>query len=177
MIINQVEETFTWDKKRNHEKGERYEKFAKYLLNSLRVCENIHNIPTSSNQIDYLVEVRPHKFTHPFLAGLGQYFLVECKNEKSSISSREVADLAGLMNDHKCNFGVFISRKDFAGLYKYEDANAKRYKEYQQSNKIIISLTFDNIKKLCEHKENLLTLIRDKHRLFITEQDLLKSKQ
>jgi len=67
-----------------------------------RVAESIHNIPTTSNQIDYLVYIKPHRFYHPFLAWIGLHFLVECKNENSSISSREVADLSILMDDYKC---------------------------------------------------------------------------
>lgn len=176
-LITDVEETFSWGREGNYEKGQRFERLSKYLLESLRVAESIHNIPTTSNQIDYLVYIKPHRFYHPFLAWIGLHFLVECKNENSSISSREVADLSILMDDYKCKLGLFISRNDFSGKDSFDDGNSRRYKEYwkNKNDRVILGITFEEIKRLSETKENLLTLIREKHRLFINEKDIQSS--
>ena len=169
-----VEESRSWPKERNDEKGTALEELMKFIFNRFINIGSIERDKlTTDNEIDVYIDFNKN-LINIFLSNIKGKILCECKNIANSIDVGMVSKLSELCEKNQSGLGIFISNK---GLSKgrsgsmWKNAEGKRRKLYL-SNKIpIISFTLDEIKQLKYEGINFFTIIKNKVNYLIDEID------
>ena len=171
LLVNEVERSFTY--KGNDEatvKGKALEKFSKELFDRCIAFKCSPDVRTLSNQIDVKVNIIATAISHPFIDKLGRVFLIECKNKSEKITSRIISEVDSILSDYQCDFGVVIGRNTLTGESRYRDANARRFKIYYDSRRVIVVLTFNEIKEqIISQRKSLVTLLEEKYDEFLDQ--------
>lgn len=150
------------------EKGKKLEELARILFEqSVEKLFTVYkNCRTSTNEIDLLVrwteEARLSGMSQSF-PFMGDTFLCECKNYDGKVSVTYVGKFCSLMLVTDTDFGVMISWDGVTGRSKWNDAQGLIKKFALSSKKYIVVLDKYDIKKICEEKKNLFSLLHDKY--------------
>ena len=171
LLADKVEQSFNYKgKDAATVKGKALENFATELFNNCIAFKCSHDVRTSSNQIDVKVNTVPTVISHPFITRIGSVFLVECKNKNEKITSRIISEVDSILNDYQCNFGVVIGRNILTGEGRFRDANSRRFKIYYDKKRVIVVLTFAEIRnQIIDGEKSLITLLEEKYDEFIDQ--------
>lgn len=169
-LIEAVEESQTWDKSKNKDKGAILEELACFLLSRFQDAKVISNRLVADNETDVEV-VLSEKILPEFIREyIGPKIICECKNYKNkTVDVGMVVKLADLIPKRKARFGMFLSLKGVGG-YGWRYGEGKRKKIYLKDNIPIISFRVEEIRKLLTG-DNFLTMIKMKLRALIDEVD------
>lgn len=167
-LVNGVYKAFESGSKK--EKGDTLEELMTYVYTRFRHIKVYHNVRSSDNQIDHILEfidgVTP-TFIHQ---NIGLRVIGESKNHNLSIKSREVANLDELLRDKQSKLGIFSSFKSFSkGSTMWQNSEGKRRKLalWNRYKRIIIGFTVDELASLKEN--NFYTMIQQKYKQIIDE--------
>lgn len=157
-----------------NEKGKSLENLMTFIYSRFVGAEVIDNIRLTDNQIDHEV-IFPDFGTPSFVVNcIGLKLIGESKNHKSSISSREVDNLDGILKIRHSKLGVFSSYYSFSRGKRsiWENAEGKRRKLalFSNFNRIIIGFHFEDFKKIL-NGSNFYTMMKEKYNLLIDEID------
>lgn len=152
------------EKDANNQKGRSLEDIGVYLLNCVEPFDVEYDYKTPINQLDSLVEVLNFRGNNPFLSEIGQFFCAECKNENSTVGITHVQKVGAIMQEHHTNLTLLFSRKKLTGHGKFEAAQGYVYTLFVGKNKRILSITYADIRELCDSKQNFLTMLRQKNK-------------
>lgn len=165
-FVKTIEESKTWDKSRNHEKGRVLEDFAVFLFERFQDSKVSKNRRPADNEMDVETvlseKIRP-AFMNDYMA---PKIICECKNKKSApVDVGMVAKLAELLSYRGSRFGVFISLNGISG-YGWRFGEGKRKKILLRDKIPLISFKVDELKVL-RNSGNFYTMIKEKvHRLY-----------
>lgn len=181
LLISNVHEAFKFGSKK--EKGDSLENLMTFVYKQFKHIKVYYNIRSSDNQIDHIIEFIDG-VTPTFINDhVGLRIVGESKNHKTSIGSREVANLDELLRDKNSRFGIFSSYKPFSkGTTMWANAEGKRRKLalWHNYKRVIIGFTIDEIATLKEN--NFYTLLKQKYRQLVDDleddnSDLLSKSQ
>lgn len=92
----------------NEEKKESLEALADYMFSGIQGFEVQPTRRTSTSDIDRVIRNRS---SHPDLAIMGSYILLESKNWGRTITTKEIRDLVTKLERHQCQCGILLSRR------------------------------------------------------------------
>ncbi|MGL5330170.1 MAG: restriction endonuclease [Peptostreptococcaceae bacterium] len=170
-LIELIEDSKNWDRKRNHEKGKLLEELVKIIMSRFTILDQIKvNKSTKDNEMDIFVNFND-LIPIPFLCSIKSKMICECKNWASkSIDVGMVSKLVELCEKNDAGLGIFISLKGLSGK-GWQYAEGKRRKLYLSNKMPIISFTIDEIECLKYKGFNLLTMIKCKRQALIDEME------
>jgi hypothetical protein len=167
-MILEVKRAFESGSKK--EKGDSLEELMTYIYNRFKHIKVYHNIRSSDNQIDHIIEFLDG-VTPTFINDhVGLRIIGESKNHNKSIASREVNNLDELLRDKNSRFGIFSSYKSFSkGSTMWINAEGKRRKLalWHNYKRIIIGFTIVELASLKEN--NFYSMIQQKYYQLVDE--------
>ncbi|GGD22886.1 restriction endonuclease [Pontibacillus salipaludis] len=168
--IKHIEESQSWDRSRNKDKGELLEEFTMFLFNRFQDVRVTKNKRPADNETD-IEAVMSEKAQPPFITQIiGPKIVCECKNKKSSsIDVGMVTKLAEILPTRGSSFGVFISINGMGG-YAWRYGEGKRKKIMYKDRLPLISFTVKELEVLLEGN-NFLTMIKQKYYQLLDEVD------
>lgn len=167
-MIKKVNDSFESGTKM--EKGDSLEELMTYIYQRFKHIRVYHNIRSSDNQIDHIIEFIDGVTPTFINEHVGLRLIGESKNHTSSIGSREVANLDELLRDKNSKLGVFSSYKTFSkGTTMWQNSEGKRRKLALWNNykRIIIGFTINELESLKEN--NFYTMLKQKYSQIIDE--------
>lgn len=119
MKIKDIEDFEKSNKVSAYKKGRAFEELIYLLFDNKNLLEVTNNARTSDCEIDFVVSLtlegkcfRALKIIPDWIP---DWFIVECKNYKSSVGITHVAKFFGLVESRNAKLGVFISNKPITG--------------------------------------------------------------
>ncbi|MGW9574292.1 restriction endonuclease, partial [Paenibacillus terrae] len=161
MFIDKIEESKTWTRSRNQEKGALLEDFAVFLFERFQNANVKKNRRPTDNEMDVeisLSEIALPQFMRDYLA---PKIICECKNKAhSTVDVGMVAKLAELLPGRGSKIGIFISINGISGSgWRYGEG--KRKKILIKDGIPIISFRVKELEKILQGK-NFYTMIKEK---------------
>lgn len=167
-MLLEVESSWTSKvKNANTLRGRTLEDLCCYLLSCVIPFSITYDLRTPTNQIDILTEVLAFDGHNPFLQGIGQYFASECKNENRPVGVTHVEKFSAVLEHHNLNFGIIFSRKGLTGLSNFREAHRFIVFFLARTNKRILNITYEDIKRMLETRLNFLSLLRQKNHALV----------
>ena len=150
------------------EKGKKLEDLSSILFE--KGIDNLfdvyRNCRTSTNEIDLLVRwtemARLSGISNSFPC-FGELFLCECKNYDGPVNVTYVGKFSSLMSVTNTGLGVMISWDGVTGRSNWSDSKGLIKKIALHENRFIIVLDKADLRKICDKKENVLSLVYDKY--------------
>lgn len=150
------------------QKGKKLEELTSILFE--KSVENLfdvyRNCRTSTNEIDLLIRwtenARLSGINNAFPC-FGESFLSECKNYNGPVSVTFVGKFCSLMSVTDTNFGIMVSWDGVSGRTKWSDSKGLIKKIALHESKYIIVIDKNDLKQVCDRKQNLFSLIYDKY--------------
>lgn len=106
----------------NDEKKKSLEILAKTLFESIPFLTCKHsNLRTASSEIDLVIQYDGSNLSTIF-DEFGRYFLVECKNWKSSVGAAQVRDFLGKVQKSRIKLGIIFAKNGISGAHGGADA-------------------------------------------------------
>ncbi len=139
------------------EKGAALERLVLYMFKLIKYVSGTNSLKTYTNQFDCTMKFPFSGQGYPkVLEYLTPYFIIECKNEKSSPSNTYFHKISDIMNGNEAQLGIVFSRKK-AGKPALDVAR-ETYLLHAKTNKKrnLISFSDEDLKKIIDDKENLL---------------------
>jgi hypothetical protein len=169
-LFQLVQESQTWGKSRNWEKGRVLEDLAVFIFERFQGVSVLKNFRPADNETDVEVQldtrIRP-AFINDYI---GPKVICECKNYKSkSVDVGMVVKLAELLPLRGAKFGVFISILGIGG-YEWRYGEGKRKKILLKEGKPLISFRLSELESLRDGT-NFFTLIKQKVKALYDEVD------
>lgn len=135
------------------------------------------NCRTSTNEIDLLIrwseEARISGIPTAFPC-FGESFLCECKNYNGAVGVTYVGKFSSLMTVTNTSFGIMVSWEGVTGRNKWSDSLGLIKKIALREKRYIVVLDKDDLKKICDKKESLFSLVYDKYTALKNEIDYSK---
>ncbi|MBS4059422.1 MAG: hypothetical protein KG029_03395 [Bacteroidetes bacterium] len=162
-LQGRLRDYFEWyDGKREENPGELLEEVAYLLFKSLRGAENIRSYRSFAAQHDLVVDGSSVAWqilmTYLHLPKSGRSIIVECKNEKTTISDQQFSRLCGILQNKfetTAHLGVFISRKTAAGFpegkrkkISLSEARATQVIFHAKTQKFVIVVAHKDLEKI-----------------------------
>ncbi|WP_046180350.1 restriction endonuclease [Domibacillus tundrae] len=167
-LIGNVQNAYKSGSKK--EKGDTLEDLMTYVYGRFKHKKVYHNIRSSDNQIDHVLEFIDG-ITPSFInQHIGLRLIGESKNHNKSIGSREVNNLDELLRDKKSKLGIFSSYKSFSqGKTMWVNAEGKRRKLalWNCYERIVIGFTIAELATL--KSNNFYTMLKQKYNQIIDE--------
>lgn len=139
-------------------KGAALDNFMKELFEVINLFTVSTKLRNQTNQIDCTVK-NQIIIRHSVLDLLGDYFIMECKNESKKVPNNTYfKKLESNMLKYGCKFGIIVSRNTWA----LPECKLLAWESYLKHNIIIINLCDDDFKNIIYHKANLLDVIHNK---------------
>ena len=136
--------------------GNQLRNFTEYVLRIVKIFEAA-NIRTKTNEIDCLVKNKLYFATPYFINELGSLIVVECKNEKKKPDNTYFHKVQGNLKLYKSNCGIIIAINDPTKA-ALQLANSN----YLIDNTIIVSINYEELKKIVYNSLNFLDLLENK---------------
>lgn len=169
-FLQLIEESQTWPRTRNKEKGDLLENLMKLVFSRFCNVTKFDRSITADNEID--LNINFNELLSPtFLQKINSNLICECKNMvSSSINVGTVTKLAELCSHNMAGMGMFVSLRGIGGRgWRYGEG--KRRKLFLSEKIPIISFTIEEIKSLSSPEMNFYSLIKKKHRQLVDEVD------
>ena len=115
------------------------------------------NVRTKTNELDCLVKNKLHFASPYFINELGSLIIVECKNEKSKPNNTYFHKVQGNLKLYKSNCGIIIAIND-----PTKAATQVANSNYLLDNTIIVSINYQELKKIVYDNLNFLDLLENK---------------
>lgn len=97
-------------------KGNALEDLTLFLFNQVKGFFVTNKIKTKTNQFDCTV-ISPFEYIKPHLMNLfTPYFIIECKNEKSTPSNTYFHKLSSIIDTNEAKLGIIVSRKKASNI-------------------------------------------------------------
>ncbi|MHA1878642.1 MAG: restriction endonuclease [Promethearchaeota archaeon] len=144
----------------SYEKGVKMEILAFYLFSCFNGFVLFYHPPSNAAKSDILI--RNYHIYPPF-KNWGSYILIECKNEKKSISLSEVNHLLMSMANRKIKTGIFVAKKDFSNDRGNNDLkNAKLILNFafQRTGDVVFRIILDEIEQIRNDDDLFRILLR-----------------
>lgn len=167
-LLGKIEESKSWGKKRNKEKGDLLEELMRFICSRFSNVYSFSQARTTDNEID--LDIRFNEvLSTPFIKDTNSYFICECKNKSSaSVDVGMVSKLVELCQSNGAGLGMFVSHKGVSGSgWKYGEG--KRRKLYLSTGIRIISFKIEELKSLINEGVNFYTLIKQKSAALVNE--------
>ncbi|RKX91687.1 MAG: hypothetical protein DRP84_11230 [Spirochaetes bacterium] len=161
-LINLLNDIASSDKISPQEKGNKLENLAKKLLESpyLKIIDTKKR--TSTGEIDIVFEVK--KFEGTIFHNFSDILIVECKNWEMKVSANELRSFADKMRDTDTTVGIFFSRYGITGDSEFvRDAKGIIRDKWKTERKIIIVLTYNDLRNVIEKGMNFYKLLKEKY--------------
>lgn len=171
-LLKTVKDTLLSTTSTKSEKGKSLEDLMTYIYKRFVGATVQVDIRTADNQIDHEVEFNDFFIPLFIRDKIGTKFIGESKNHNSSISSREVDNLDGLLTIRDVKLGIFSSYHTFSKLPNsmWVNAEGKRRKLALLSGykRIIIGFNYTDLQKISDG-ENFYTMLKNKYESLINE--------
>lgn len=158
------------------EKGKKLEELSNIVFkDSVENLFDVYkNCRTSTNEIDLLIRWTENAR----LAGInsafpcfGETFLCECKNYDGPVNVTFVGKFSSLMAVTNTNFGVMVSWDGVTGRSKWSDSKGLIKKIALREKRYIVVLDKDDLKRICDKKDSVFSLIFNKYTALKMETD------
>lgn len=161
------------------DKGKKLEDLSKLLFqNSVaNLFDVFKNCRTSTNEIDLLIrwtEMARISGISAAFPCFGESFLCECKNYNGAVGVTYIGKFSSLMTITNTKFGVMVSWDGVTGRSKWSDSLGLIKKIALKENRYIVVLDKKDLKKVCDKKESVFSLIYDKYTAIKNEIDYSK---
>jgi hypothetical protein len=141
------------------EKGDRLEDVAEFLFSNLfMVNVRDRNLRTKSGEIDLVLEYQGFG-KHNIFEYLSRFILVECKNEASSVSSKEVGYFLTKVRDSGNDLGIIIAWNGISGEETGE--NARRIVDISSNQTYVVVLDSNDLYSILDG-ESLYKMLDEK---------------
>ncbi len=148
--------------KTTQEKGDSLEKFGKLFLVSPYFIFRKIKERTRSGEVDIIFEVK--QFQGTIFNEFNNILLVECKNWKANIPTKEVRIFSTKMMEAGANVGIILSKSQITGDKNLKSESWGYIKSLWDNNKwIIINFTEADIVQVLTKKKNLYKILCDKY--------------
>lgn len=144
----------------NDEKKKSLENLAGFLLAGISGFEILPAQYTKTGETDRVVR---NLSDHPYLATLGSHLLVECKNQKETVSTDQVGTFISDVEDKRLKAGLFFAYGKFS-----PEAKAKIDNYYRTHSKLILGLERDDIAAMC-NGASLVKMLMDRAETIILQ--------
>jgi len=142
--------------KNTTEQGNQLRNLAEYILRRVKLFEAA-NIRTATNELDCVVKNKLC-FAEPyFINDLGSIIIVECKNEKKKPNNTYFLKLQGLLKMYKAKSGIIFAIQRPTKVVQHI-ANTN----FLIDRTILISIDFDELRKVVYEDLNFLDLLENK---------------
>lgn len=165
-IINKIKDNnFNTTK----EKGTALEELIGLLFKSPNFFKVYHNVRTSSNEIDLVVEFLENALTcniHKMFGLSKNKLIIECKNYSKKVDVTWVGKFMHLINTHNLETGIIFSKLSLTGIKNgkltWNSASGLIKKFYLKYSKTVICLTFDELESILDEKISFSELCKNK---------------
>jgi hypothetical protein len=132
------------------QKGDAFEDLADYMLSGLSCVETRkRNVATATGELDLVCRFKEGE-TPGFLSAMGdKYFVVECKNWQTPVSSKEVEIFIGKLQKCRSQFGVLFSRNGITGRTGL-DAVGNIEGAWRQHGIVIVVVSEETVRQVVE---------------------------
>jgi len=142
----------------NDEKKKSFEGLAKLLFDGISFLScKYTDLRTASGEIDIVVQYHGWKKLTVF-DEFGRYFLVECKNWKSSVGAKQVRDFIGKLQKAKLRLGVLFARNGISGAHGGADALREIHAAFDAHRLYILVISEEDLKAI-EHGTNFYLIL------------------
>ena len=100
-----------WEGEQNRLKGLAFEALGGLVLQSVRPFSAWHNVQTTTNEIDWLVQLGPHALHLPVMRDWGAHCICECKIGNQAVNVGWLGKLNTLMQTSGASVGLLLSSK------------------------------------------------------------------
>jgi hypothetical protein len=100
-----------WEGERNRLKGAAFEALGGLVLQTVRPFHAWHNIQTTTNEIDWLIELGPLAQHLPVMRDWGTHCICECKVGSQAVNVSWIGKLNTLMQTSGVSVGLLLCKK------------------------------------------------------------------
>lgn len=153
-------------------KGKSLEDLMTFIYSRFVNVEVKDNLRTKDNQIDHEILFSDFGLPNFIQNKIGIKLIGESKNHKSTVSSREVDNLDGLLRVRDCKMGIISSYYNFSrgrnSVWVNGEGKRRKLCLMSKYKRIIIGFHYQDFNKIL-NGENFYTMIKQKYHMLIDE--------
>jgi hypothetical protein len=152
-----------WEGRKNRVRGKCFEKLSGVMLKAVRPFTSWHSVNTTTNELDWLVQVGPTGQHVPALRQWGTHFICECKFTHDFVTVTWIDRLNTVLQTHSASVGVLMSSKGMTNRGRGVAAkNQMRLLAAMTPSRTIISVDTTDI-HACANGHNFLQLLAQRY--------------
>src|SRR5580692_4890037 len=145
----------TWEGQKNQQKGACFEQLTGLVLQTVKPFKSWDKVHTTTNEIDWLIQMGPTALHLPTMREWGTHCLCECKIGNESVNVTWIGKLNTLLQTSGASVGLLISRK---GIPTKGSSSARFQLQLlaaQTPSRVIISIDLEEMKESVQNRRFL----------------------